>query len=122
MHWRVALTAPASTCHKAPVSNTFRGIVSIVKIGKSKQQVPKFMSTDSNFAVLGHSQIGIDLGAIRTTRTAVEKPFVGPDIVRIAGHFAARPSMNYNESVYKSVSIIVIGSKVDTWIGGNYCI
>src|SRR5262245_31089341 len=73
----IASTAPTACGHQAPVSDTFRRAIGIIKVWKTKQQMSEFVRADTDIAILRNGEIAIDLGSVYGECAPIEYPFVG---------------------------------------------
>src|ERR1700694_1298399 len=119
MHRSISAAAPTAARHQAPVSDSFRGAVSIVEIGKTEQQMTELMRADADLAIFRYRQIAVDLRAIDCESAAGEGPFVRPNIIGAAGHLGTWSGMNHDEGIDVSVSIVVVGGEIDRRIGSE---
>src|SRR3954463_13262864 len=101
MDRRVPTAAPTAAGHQAPIANTFRAVIGIVEIGKAEQEMAELVSANANLAVLRHCQVSEDFRLIDSARAAIERPFVRPDVVGVAGYFTAWAGMDNNEGIHE---------------------
>ena len=112
MRGDVSAPVPAAAAHQAPVAEALARSVRVVQVRPAEEQVPELVRAHADLAVLGNRQITEDFRAVSVVRAPGQHPFVGPDVIGVAGLLGARTGVHDDERIHEPVAVVVVRREV----------